>query len=282
MSRNKEREVVLLTGASGGIGTVTAELLLSKGYKVYGTTRNLNSTPKTPYNQLQLEVTDEDSVKECVLEVMNKEGKIDILINNAGYALCGALKDTSIEQMKENFETNFFGVHRMIQEITPIMIKQKRGRIINVGSFGGRLGLPFQGAYDSVKAALAIYTDALKIELLRDNIKVSLIEPGDTQTDFNAGRKYSEGFENDPDAQRAVKIMHKAEQKGTKPEKVAKTILRAVKAKRPKPRYTRGFDTKFFGTLMRLMPHTIYILIARLYYGVPKRRKEENNKKRMQ
>ncbi|MHA1516883.1 MAG: SDR family NAD(P)-dependent oxidoreductase, partial [Candidatus Heimdallarchaeaceae archaeon] len=81
MSRNKEREVVLLTGAFGGIGTVTAELLLSKGYKVYGTTRNLNNAPKTPYNQLQLEVTDEDSVKECVLEVMNKEGKIDILIN---------------------------------------------------------------------------------------------------------------------------------------------------------------------------------------------------------
>ena len=274
MSRNKEKKVVLLTGASGGIGTVTAALLLSKGYKVYGTTRNLNSVPKTPYNQLQLDVTEEDSVKECVLEVMNKEGRIDILINNAGYALCGALKDQSIDLLRDNFETNFFGVHRMVREVVPIMIKQNKGKIINVGSFGGRLGLPFQGSYCSVKAALAIYTDALKIELLRDNIKVSLVEPGDTQTDFNAGRKYSEGFENDPDAQRAVKIMHKAEQKGTKPEKVAKTILRAVKAKRPKPRYTRGFDTKFFGTLQRLMPYTIHSLLARLYYSVPKRRKE--------
>ncbi|MHA1447027.1 MAG: SDR family oxidoreductase [Candidatus Heimdallarchaeaceae archaeon] len=274
MSRNKEREVVLLTGASGGIGTVTAELLLSKGYKVYGTTRNLNNAPKTPYNQLQLEVTDEDSVKECVLEVMNKEGKIDILINNAGYALCGALKDLSIDLLRDNFEINLFGVHRMVREVIPIMLKQNKGKIINVGSFGGRLGIPFQGGYSSVKAALAVYTDALKIELMRDNIKVSLIEPGDTQTDFNAGRKYTEGFENDPDAQRAVEIMRKAEQKGTKPEKVAKTILRAVKAKRPKPRYTRGPDTKFFGTLIRLMPYTIHSLIARLYYGVPKRRKE--------
>lgn len=273
-SKKKSEEVVLLTGASGGIGTVTAELLLSKGYKVYGTTRNLNSAPKTLYNQLQLDVTEEESVKECVLEVMNKEGKIDILINNAGYALCGALKDQSIDLLRDNFETNFFGVHRMVREVVPIMIKQNKGKIINVGSFGGRLGLPFQGSYCSVKAALAIYTDALKIELLRDNIKVSLIEPGDTQTDFNAGRKYSEGFENDPDAQRAVKIMREAEQKGTTPEKVAKTILRAVKAKRPKPRYTRGFDTKFFGTLQRLLPYTIHSLLARLYYGVPKRRKE--------
>ena len=275
MSRNKERGVVLLTGASGGIGTVTAELLLSKGYKVYGTTRNLNSTPKTPYNLLQLEVTEEDSVKKCVLEVMKKEGKIDILINNAGYALCGALKDLSIDLLRDNFEINLFGVHRMVREVVPIMIKQNKGKIINVGSFASRFGLPFQGGYSSVKAALAVYSDALKIELLRENIKVSLVEPGDTQTDFNAGRKYSGGFENDPDAQRAVKIMRKAEQKGTKPEKVAKTILRAVKAKRPKPRYTRGPDTKIFGTLIRLMPYTIHVFIARLYYGVPKRRKKE-------
>ena len=274
MSRNKEKEVVLLTGASGGIGTVTAELLLSKGYKVYGTTRNLNSAPKTPYNQLQLDVTEEDSVKECVLEVMNKEGRIDILINNAGYALCGALKDQSIDLFRDNFETNFFGVHRMVREVIPIMLKQNKGKIINVGSFGGRFGLPFQGSYSAVKAALDVYTEALKIELLRDNVEVSLIEPGDTRTDFNAGRKFSEGFENDSDAQRAVKIMREAEQKGTKPEKVAKTILKAVNAKHPKPRYTRGFQPLFFGTLMRLLPYTLQLLVSRMYYSVPKRRKE--------
>lgn len=275
MSRNKEKEVVLLTGASGGIGTVTAELLLSKGYKVYGTTRNLNSAPKTPYNQLQLDVTEEDSVKECVLEVMNKEGRIDILINNAGYALCGALKDISIEQLKENFETNFFGVHRMIQEIVPFMIKQNSGQIINVGSFAGRLGIPFQGSYSASKAALALYTDALKNELLRDNIKVSLIEPGDTRTDMNSIRKFAKDYENDLDAQRAVQIMHKAEQKGTDPKKVAKKILRAIRSKRPRPRYTTGVDTVLFNFLMRLLPYTIHSLAVRWYYRVPKRRKNK-------
>ncbi len=274
-SKKKSEEVVLLTGASGGIGTVTAELLLSKGYKVYGTTRNLNSTPKTPYNQLQLEVTDEDSVKECVLEVMNKEGKIDILINNAGYALCGALKDLSIDLLRDNFETNFFGVHRMVREVVPIMIKQNKGKIINVGSFAGRLGIPFQGPYSASKAALALYTDVLKIELLRDNIKVSLIEPGDTRTDMNSLRKFAKDYENDLDAQRAVQIMHKAEQKGTNPKKVAKIILRVTKSKRPKPRYTTGADTVLFSFLMRLFPYTIHSLAVRLYYRVPKRRKNK-------
>ncbi|MHA1197845.1 MAG: SDR family oxidoreductase [Candidatus Heimdallarchaeaceae archaeon] len=273
MARKKEKQVVLLTGASGGIGTVTAELLLSKGYTVYGTTRYLDSAPGTRYHNLQLDVRDESSIRACVQEVIKQEGKIDILINGAGYALCGALKDQSIKLMQESFDTNLFGVHRMILEVLPLMIKRGEGRIINIGSFGGRFGLPFQGTYSAVKAAVDVYTEALKIELYRDNIKVSLVEPGDTKTDFNAGRKFSEGYENDLDAQRAVKIMYESEQKGTSPEKVAKTVLKAVKAKRPKPRYTRGSDTIFFGTLQRVIPYTVQALIARIYYAVPKKRK---------
>jgi len=273
MARKKDKQIVLFTGASGGIGTVTTQLLLDKGYTVYGTTRNLDNSIKTPYHNLQLDVHDDTSVHNCVQEVIKKEGKIDILVNNAGYGLCGAIKDLTTDQIKENFETNIFGTHRMVREVVPYMIKHGKGRIINIGSFGGRLGLPFQGIYSASKAALAIYSDALKIELLRDNIQVSLVEPGDIQTDFNAGRKFAKGYENDLDAKRAIKIMHESEQKGTKPEKVAKTILRAIKAKRPKPRYTRGPDTKIFGTLMRLFPYTIHSLVARLYYGVPKKRK---------
>ena len=273
MARKKEKQVVLITGASGGIGTATADLLLAKGYTVYGTTRNLDSAPKTRYNNLQLDVQDANSVKNCIQELMNKEEKIDILVNNAGYGLCGAIKDLTIEEIQENFDTNLFGTHRMVKEIVPIMIRQGKGRIINIGTFGGRLGLPFQGIYSASKAALAVYSDALKIELLRDNIQVSLIEPGDIKTDFNAGRKFADGYGEDQDAQRAVRIMHEAEQKGTEPQKVAKTIYRAIKARRPKPRYTRGPDTKFFGTLMRLLPYTLHSFIARLYYGVPKKRK---------
>jgi short-subunit dehydrogenase len=273
MSRKKEKKVVLLTGASGGIGTAVTDLLLAKNFIVYGTTRNLDSAPKTAYNLLELDVQNDDSVKQCVQEVVNKEGKIDILVNNAGYALCGALKDLSMDLLKDSFETNLFGVHRMVREVIPVMIKQGHGRIINMGTFGGRLGLPFQGAYSAAKAALAVYTDALKIESHRDNIKVSLIEPGDTKTDFNAGRKFSEGYENDPDAQRAVDIMRKDELGGIKPEKVAKFVLKAAKTKRPKPRYIMGFQPYFFGTLMRLLPYTLHSYIARLFYKVPKKRK---------
>lgn len=275
MSKKKKQKVVLLIGASGGIGTITAELLLSKGYIVYGTSRSLENASKTPYKPIQLDVNDETSVKECIKKLLSKEKRIDILINNAGYALCGALKDLSIDLLRDNFETNFFGVHRMVREVVPIMIKQNKGKIINVGSFAGRLGIPFQGPYSASKAALALYTDVLKIELLRDNIKVSLIEPGDTRTDMNSLRKFAKDYENDLDAQRAVQIMHKAEQKGTDPKKVAKIILRAIKSKRPKPRYTTGADTVLFSFLMRLFPYTIHSLAVRWYYRVPKRRKNK-------
>ena len=158
MPRKKEKQVVLITGASGGIGSATAELLLSKGYTVYGTTRNLDSAPKTTYHNLQLDVQDDNSVKNCVQEVMAKEGKIDILVNNAGYGLCGAIKDLTVEEVKETFETNFFGAHRMIREIVPIMTENGKGRIINVGTFGGRLGLPFQGVYSASKAGVIAFT----------------------------------------------------------------------------------------------------------------------------
>ena len=273
MTRKKEKKVVLLTGASGGIGTAIANLLLSKGFIVYGTTRNLDSAPKVAYNQLQLDVQDEASVKECVQEVVNKEGKIDILINNAGYALCGALKDLSIELLRDSFETNLFGVHRMNSEVIPIMIKQGHGRIIHMGTFGGRIGLPFQGIYSATKAALGVYSDALKIESHRDNIKVSIIEPGDIKTDFHGGRKFSEGFKNDPEAQKAVEIMRRDELKGSKPEKVAKLTLKAIKARRLKPRYIMDFKYYFLETLMRLLPRTLRSFVVRLLYSVPKKRK---------
>ena len=273
MARKKEKKVVLLTGASGGIGTAIADLLLSKNYIVYGTTRSLDGAPEAAYNQVQLDVQDDASVKECVQEVINEEGKIDILINNAGFALCGALKDLSIDLMKDSFETNLFGVHRMNREVIPIMIKQGHGRIIHMGTFGGRIGLPFQGVYSATKASLAVYSEALKIESLRDNVQVSIIEPGDIKTDFHSGRKYSEGFENDPDAQKAVEIMRRDELKGTKPEKVAKLTLKVIKARRLKPSYIMDFKYYFLETIIRMFPRTVRAFVVRLLYGVPKKRK---------
>ena len=273
-SKKGNNKVVLITGATGGIGKVTADFLHNKGYKVYGTTRNLSNAPKTSFELVQLDVTEDTSVKECVSEIISKEGRIDFLINNAAYSICGALKDITTEELQEQFDTNFFGIHRMVREIVPIMIKQNEGRIINIGTFGGRIGLPFQGAYSSTKAALAVYTGALKIELLRDNIKVALIEPDDTKTDFNAGRKFAKGYDQDSDAQRAVEIMYKSEQSGMSPEKVAKTVLKAMKSRKPKPRYTKGPEALFFGLLLRIVPFTWYVPIARLYYKVPKKRKQ--------
>ena len=274
MREKKSDKVVLITGARGGIGSVTAELLHDKGYRVYGTTRNLDNAPKTPYNFIQLNVNDDTSVNECIKEIMAKEGRIDVLINNAGYSFCGALKDTSTEELKLQFETNFFGVHRMIREIVPIMIKQNEGRIINIGTFGSRIGLPFQGAYSSSKAALANYTGALKVELLRDNLKVALIELDDTQTDFHSGRQFVQDYDQDPDAKRAVEIMYKSEQSGMPPKKIAKTVFKVLKKRNPKTRYTKGPEAFFFGLLLRIVSFRLYVPIVRLYYKVPKKRKE--------
>ncbi len=275
-SKKGNEKVVLITGATGGIGGATANLLHEEGYKVYGTTRSLDSTPKTSFELVQLDVTDDNSVKQCVAGIVSKEGKIDFLINNAGYGLCGALKDTTTQELQDQFNTNFFGVHRMVAELVPIMIEQNQGRIINIGTFGGRFGMPFQGAYSATKAALAVYSDALKIELMRDKIKVSLIEPGDIRTDFNAGRRFSKNYDEDIDAQRTVKIMYEAEQKGTHPKKVARTILKAMKRRNPKPRYLKGPDTFFFSIVEALFPHSLHTVFARLYYKVPKKRKRKN------
>ncbi|MHA1260462.1 MAG: SDR family oxidoreductase, partial [Candidatus Heimdallarchaeaceae archaeon] len=187
---------VLLVGASRGIGRTTAEFLQRKGYKVYGTTRNLSQVEKTSFEMIELDVTKDDTVERCIQQILDKEGRIDVLINNAGFALCGALKDITVEELKQQFETNFFGVHRMITKVLPHMLERKEGRLINIGTLGGRVGLPSQAAYSTSKAALANYTDSLRMELMSYNIKVSLIEPGDTKTNFHSSRVYAKGFEN--------------------------------------------------------------------------------------
>ncbi|MHA1399835.1 MAG: SDR family oxidoreductase [Candidatus Heimdallarchaeaceae archaeon] len=266
-------KVVLITGGTRGIGKVTADLLRSKGMKVYTTTRNLEKVEGSKDYILQLDVTDEESVKACVKEVIDREGKIDVLINNAGYSICGPLVDTTIEELKDVYDTNVFGVHRMVREIFPIMKKQGYGKIVTLGSYGGRLSIPFQGLYSATKAALSMYSDALKMELYSDGIDVCLIEPGDTSTDFHSGRKYTKGFEDNEVAKRAIEKMHKDEKSGTNPKKVAKKILKAIKAKYSKPRYPVGFQTVWVGVARHILPRKTQQRVLKLYYGVPHKKK---------
>src|SRR5262245_47487212 len=169
--RMSNQKVVLITGASSGVGQSTARLLSRQGYKVFGTSRNPASAEVIPTVEvLALDVRSDDSVAACVKAVVNEVGRVDILVNNAGYELAGALEETSIDETKAQFETNFFGVVRMVKAVLPSMRQQKQGKIINVSSLAGVSSIPFMGFYSATKFALEGYTKALRMEVSPFNI----------------------------------------------------------------------------------------------------------------
>jgi NAD(P)-dependent dehydrogenase (short-subunit alcohol dehydrogenase family) len=187
-----ERKIVLVTGASSGIGQAIARLLAQKGFIVFGTSRNPSDGEKrSGIEVLPLEVRSEDSVQACVNAVLTKAGRLDILINNAGYELAGAIEDTSIAEAKSQFETNFFGVMRLVNAVLPLMRQQRSGQIINIGSIVGVVPVPFLGAYSASKFAVEGYTEILRHEVRPLNIRVSLVEPGFIKTNLASNRQYA-------------------------------------------------------------------------------------------
>lgn len=253
-------EVVVVTGASSGIGKVTADLLHEKGYKIYGTSRTWSEKPvekETSYYQIKMDVNDDQSVKKCIETILEKEQTIDVLVNNAGYGYVSSLMFGTVEDAKNQFETNFFGAVRVIEQIIPGMIKQKNGKIITIGSIGGRIAIPYQGLYSASKSALATYSDALRIECKKYNIQVSLIEPGDTSTSFDTRRIVVEENLSEPIREemiRALNIMRKAEHNGMDPKKVAKLVQKIITKKKTKIRYTTGLDSKLVNYGTRILP----------------------------
>jgi NAD(P)-dependent dehydrogenase (short-subunit alcohol dehydrogenase family) len=177
-------KVVLVTGATSGIGEAIVDLLPSLGYRVFGTTRKTLGGRTASENKelVELDVDDEELVRSCVQTVVDRAGRIDALVNNAGYALLGAVEETSVEEAKAQFETNFFGVLRLTRIILPIMRDQGSGRIINISSVVGFLPAPFMGIYAASKHAIEGYSESLDHEVRQFGIRVSLVEPGFTRT----------------------------------------------------------------------------------------------------
>ena len=273
MRDNNSGRVVLITGATQGIGKATANLLLKKGFKVYGTSRNPDQASSVTFPLIKLDITDNVSVKECIKQVISKEGRIDVLINNISYPLCGSIADVSSEELQQQFDTNFFGMHRMISEVLPIMLSNDYGKIINLGSIAGRAPLPYQASYSSSKAAIANYTDSLRMELFSRGIRVVLIEPSDTNTAVHSSRVYAKGFDEDLVAQNTIELMHKFEMAGASPKTIAKSILKAIKKKNPKPRYTFGFQSFLVAFLFRFLPISVQIWGLMLFYNIPRKKK---------
>jgi NAD(P)-dependent dehydrogenase (short-subunit alcohol dehydrogenase family) len=191
--RSQQGKVAVVTGSSSGIGFETSLLLARKGFYTYATMRNLNKSQKIndivkkenlPLKVLQLDVTDDRSVKDAIRQITDESSRIDVLVNNAGYGVMGAVEDLSLEEFKSQFETNLFGVIRVTKEVIPIMRNKGNGNIINVSSIGGRVGIPLNSAYISSKFALEGLSESMRYELEQFGIDVILIEPGVVKTNF--------------------------------------------------------------------------------------------------
>src|SRR5262245_19664927 len=223
-----DQQVVLVTGASSGVGLATARLLAQGGYRVIGASRNPATVGVTAgVTMLPLDVRSDDSVVACVNTVADLAGRLDILVNSAGYELAGAVEDLSMDEIKAQFETNFFGVVRMVKAALPLMRRQQHGQIINVSSLAGLSAIPFMGIYSASKFALEGWTQALRLEVRPLNIRVSEIEAGFLRTPMMNHRQVAAGriAEYDRWRRRAYDAIRAFEQKAPGPELVAETVV---------------------------------------------------------
>jgi short-subunit dehydrogenase len=243
MMSKKELGVAIVTGASTGIGAATAELLANSGYKVYGTSRKGADANQYSYKMITLDVNSEQSIEAALKEVVKIEGRIDLLVNNAGFGVApGGAEESSIEQTKMLFETNFFGIVRMTRAVVPYMRKQGEGRIINIGSILGLIPAPYMATYAATKHAVEGFSESLDHELRTRGIRVSVVEPGYTKTQFEANTlEVDAKLEEYNIARKALtKLIKIAVAGGDDPKVVANIVLKAANAKNPKLRYAAG------------------------------------------
>lgn len=261
--------VVLITGASSGIGQACARQLHATGCTVFGTSRR--PVAGTPFPMLQLDVDDDASVQAGVAHVLAQTGRLDVVINNAGFALAGSIEDTSIDEMKAQFETNFFGVMRVSRAALPIMRAQRSGLILTLSSGGGIIGLPFQGIYSASKFALEGAMEALSHEVRPFGIKVILLRPGDYKTNSIAYRRRAAQAQTATPYQRQFEITLAAaehdEQSAPTPEPVARVVERIVRSRSPRLRYSVGpFIERLAMAAKPVLPDAVFAVFVRKFY----------------
>lgn len=265
-------KVVLITGASSGIGAACATLLAQRGFRVYGTSRNADFHP-SGYTAVQMDVRDDQSVEQAIKRVMDETGAIDVLINNAGCGVAGAVEDTSTEEAIRQMDVNFMGPFRVARCVLPIMRRQRAGVIVNISSLGGLFGLPFQSFYSASKFAMEGWTESLRHEVNPLGIRVVLIEPGDVKTGFtgsrvsaaaaNSSSAYADAFS------KCMKIVEKEEAQGVSPDMIANLAYRIIEGKATAPRYTCGhFLQRVSAVLKRLLPYGLFERIIGSFYGM--------------
>ena len=252
-------KVAVITGTSSGIGFETSLALAREGYFTYATMRDTTKSNKIKeiaqkenlkINVLELDVDDEKSVKSAIAQILDQKQRVDVLVNNAGWGLWGCVEDVSIDEFKEQFETNFFSIIRLIQEVAPTMRKQGSGTIVNVSSVVGRIGFPASPAYISSKFALEGLSESMRFEFAPFGVDVIIIEPGVIKTDFMKNMKMAKKSELDTVYKdittKVVSGVKMMVEMGTPPKEVANTIVKAIKDKKPLPRYVVGNDALMF------------------------------------
>jgi len=263
-------QTVLVTGASSGIGQATAQLLAERGHRVFGTTRKPGAAQASGFTMVGLDVRSDDSVRGCVDQVLSQAGRLDVLVNNAGYTLMGAAEETSVAEAKAQFETNFFGVVRMVNAVLPVMRKAGAGKIVNIGSLAGITAIPFGGFYTASKFAIEGYSEALWHELRPLGISVSVIEPGFVHTAIGDATQVAESplQAYDPVRTRATSALGRQVKGGIPPGAVAKAVLRAIESRTPSLRYRVGTDAAWFPRLKQVMPWPLFAVGVRRTFDV--------------
>jgi NAD(P)-dependent dehydrogenase (short-subunit alcohol dehydrogenase family) len=254
---------VLITGASSGFGAACAHQLGSNGYRVYGTSRKASGDPAAearrlaarPYHMIPMDVRDTASVQAGVDKVIASAGRIDVVVCNAGYGLAGAVEDSSVAEVRQQFETNFFGTWRVCRAVLPQLRREKGRYLVIVGSLAGRIALPFQAAYSASKFALEALAESLRMEVRPWGLHVVLIEPGDFRTGFTRHRRkssaaadhqaYADAFA------RALTVMETDEQNGPAPERMATLLQRIITHPAPRLRYTVGPMNQRMGVFLK-------------------------------
>lgn len=266
-----KRKVVLITGGSSGIGKAIALFLVNHSFTVYGTTRSLKKHENFEgFELLELDVRDSATIEQAVSIILKKEGRLDVLINNAGVGITGPLEETPTQEIQNTFDVNVTGPVAVMQAVLPQMRKQNDGLIINITSIAGYMGLPFRGIYSASKSALGIITEALRLETKQFGIHITNLAPGDFATNIAAGRYHAPLLAHSAYNKtygQALKQIDEGVDQGEDPILVAKKVLQIIKTKSPKVHYKVGsFMQRFSIVLKAALPDKIYEKLLSNHY----------------
>ena len=268
----REPQVILVTGASSGIGRAAATLLSTRGHRVYGTIRR--PLPEAvPFKTVTMDVTDEHAVNACVDDIITREGRIHAAVNCAGYGIAGSVEDTSLAEAQQQFDTNFFGTLRVCRAVLPDMRRRGRGLIVKISSMGGLVSAPFHGLYCASKFAVEGLTEALRMEAAPFGVRVVLVEPGDFKTRFTENRLLADAARSNPAYteyfEQSLRAMEQAERSGPGPHAVARLIEKILRDPDPPLRHVAASgEQRLVPLVRRLLPQELFGKIIARHFGL--------------